>query len=389
MPIEAGHAFRHRAGRFMPGILPLLLACVPEGAPLPNSAAAQDTGYVMQRVAGNAVVLPKGFEIGVFADRLDGPRFMAAGPDGAVYVTETGPGRVRRLMDHDGDGKADETTTVAEGLRHPHGITFRGDTLYIAEEHRVVRFRPPYRDAEVVIEGLPAGGGHFTRTILFRGDEMFVSIGSSCNLCKERDVRRAAVIRYRPDGTGETIYATGLRNSVGLAVHPTTGDLWATNNDRDRLGDDLPPDRVNILFEGGFYGWPQCYLPGMPNPEYRNSTASCDSAIGPAVRLPAHTAPLGLTFYTATQFPPEYRGDLFVALHGSWDRSFPIGYEVVRISIVDGRPTGELHDFVSGWQVGRRWWGRPVDVLVAPDGSLLISDDHGGRIFRVWHTAAE
>jgi len=235
----------------------------------------------------------------------------------------------------------------------------------------------------VVVAGLPEGG-HWTRTVIFRGDAMFVSIGSSCNLCDERDPRRAAVTRFRPDGTGETRFATGLRNAVGLTVHPETGEIWATNNDRDRLGDDRPPDRVNVLWEGGWYGWPVCYLPDTPNPEYGAQAARCADAIGPAVVLPAHTAPLGLAFYTGTQFPDAYRGDLFVALHGSWDRSFPIGYKVVRVPMDGGRAAGAPEDFIVGWQIGRRSWGRPVDVLVAPDGALLISDDSGGKVYRVW-----
>lgn len=369
------------AAGLVAGVCCAVAACVREGAP-PQGASAPDTSYVMQRVAGNALVLPRGFRIDVFAERLDGVRFMALAADGAVYATLTGAGRVVRLVDA-GTGQLATVDTVATGLRLPHGIAFRGDTMYVAEEHRIVRFLPGADRPEVVVSGLPEGGVHRTRTLVFRGDEMFVSVGSSCNLCDERDARRAAVLRYLPDGSGEELFATGLRNSVGLAVHPETGALWATNNDRDRLGDDRPPDRVNMLAEGGFYGWPQCYLPDTPNPEYQHEAARCASVIGPAVTLPAHTAPLGLAFYTGSLFPREYHGDLLVALHGSWDRSFPVGYEVVRVPVRGGVPAGEPRAFVSGWQVGRRWWGRPVDVLVLPDGRVLISDDHGGRVFAV------
>lgn len=350
-------------------------------------------GYVSQELEGHTLVIPRGFVVSVFADGVDDARMMVLGPDGDVYLSQPGPGRVARIRDADADGVADQVTTVVDGLNGPHGLAFRGDTLYVAETNRVVRFDRTGADPVVVVPALPSGGGHSTRTILIADDHLYVSVGSSCNLCDESDPRRAAVVRYRLDGSDETLFATGLRNAVGLARHPGTGALWATNNDRDNLGDDLPPDRVNILEEGGFYGWPQCYLPGRSNPEYRE-TAACDAVIGPAVELPAHTAPLGLAFYTGTMFPEEYRGDLFIALHGSWNRTEPIGYEVVRVNIGQGQPVGAWQGFVSGWLTGGRRplsygvgesWGRPVDVLVAPDGALLISDDQGGRIFRVAH----
>jgi glucose/arabinose dehydrogenase len=337
----------------------------------------------MQRLGGNALVVRRGFRVNVFAEDLEGVRFMTRGPDGTVYASLMGAGRVVALPDTDGDGRADRVRDVLTGLDRPHGLAFRGDTLYVAEERRVILVVPPDTGVTVVVDGLPGGGNHITRTIAFLGDTLLVSIGSSCNLCDERDPRRAAIMRYDLDGSGEAPYATGLRNSVGLAWEPTTGALWATNNDRDRLGDDRPPDRVNVIRHGGWYGWPQCYLPGTPNPEYAAQADRCATAIGPTVTFPAHSAPLGLTFYTGTGFPEALRGDLFVAFHGSWDRSFPTGYKVVRIPMRDGRPAGEPEDFVAGWQVGRGAWGRPVDVLVAGDGALLISDDYGNRIFRV------
>ncbi len=355
-----------------------------QGAPPP--------GYVQQEMLGQVLTLPQGFSISVYAERLGGVRFLALGPEGDVYATLTGAGRVVRLSDSDRDGVADRVVTVAEGLNQPHGLAFRGDTLYVAETNQVIRFDRPGATRTVVVKDLPADGGHFTRTILFQDDQLLVSVGSSCNICEERDRRRGAVVRYNLDGLGEALFATGLRNSVGLALNPVTGEVWATNNDRDNLEDDLPPDRVNILREGGFYGWPFCYLPNQPNPEYQRTSGRCRDAIGPAVVLPAHSAPLGLAFYQGGMFPPEYRGDLFIALHGSWNRSVPIGYQVVRVDVQDGRPAGAPQPFVTGWLAGRRsaftrvagtGWGRPVDLLVLPDGSLLISDDEGGRIYRV------
>jgi glucose/arabinose dehydrogenase len=263
-------------------------------------------------------------------------------------------------------------------------LAFRGDTLYVAETNRVVRFVPGVAASQVVVPDLPHGAGHFTRTIVFgpRDGKLYVSVGSSCNICNERDAHRATVLRFNADGSGGEIFAHGLRNSVGLAFDPATGDLWGTNNDRDLLGDDLPPDRINILHQGGDYGWPQCYLPGHQNPEYPN--ADCGHLAEPAITFQAHSAPLGIVFSTGTQFPPEYRGGAFVAYHGSWNRSIPTGYKVVYVRRQDGRPVA-ITDFIVGFlpEGSDTPWARPVDVLVAKDGSLLVSDDYSGRIFRI------
>ena len=343
-----------------------LLACVQPGDRTADDYP--DSLYAFQRIGGNALVVRAGFRIAVWATDLPDARGLAVAPDGAVWVTLRRSGAVVRLA------APDDRRTVFTGLDTPHGIGFRGDTVWVAETHQVVRAAPPYTSRDTVIRGLPDDGGHSTRTLAFLGDTVLVSIGSSCNLCDERDPRRAAIVAYHVDGTGERLYATGLRNSVGMVVHGETGAVWATNNDRDRLGDDRPPDRVNRIVAGGWYGWPQCFLPDSANPEYLSQLARCRDAIGPAVPLPAHTAPLGLAFW---------RGNLHVALHGSWDRSFPEGYKVVRVPFAGGEPVGAAEDFVVGWQVGRQSWGRPVDVLAMPDGSLLISDDQGGRIYRV------
>ena len=272
--------------------------------------------------------------------------------------------------------------TVASGLDQPFGIAFRGDTLYVAENKEVVRFAPGSAVKQVVVPDLPGGAGHWTRTIVFGPDNaMYLAIGSSCNICDETDTRRAAILRVEP-GTGQwKLFATGLRNSVGLAFHPATGELWATNNDRDNLGDDLPPEHLNIIKAGRFYGWPQCYLPGKPNPEYPD--AKCAGVEPPALLSQAHSAPLGLAFYGGAMFPAEYRGDAFMTFHGSWNRSVPTGAKVVRVRVRNGKPVAS-EDFITGWQLpdGTRW-GRPVSLLVLPDGSLLVSDDAGGRIWRV------
>jgi glucose/arabinose dehydrogenase len=344
-----------------------------------------DAASVQQTLLGHTMILPKGFSISVFAQGLSGVRFMKTGPGGEVYASRPGAGLIIRLPDANDDGVPEAPVTVRSGLNNPHGFHFRGDTLYVAEEHQVVRYASAASSAEVLVSGIPTGG-HDSRTLAFRGDTMYLSVGSSCNICTESNARRAAVTSFRLDGSVEQSYAQGLRNSVGLAVHPQTGEIWATNNDRDNIGDEIPPDRVNILQKDGFYGWPNCYLPGKANPEFSSNQGPCANAIAPAVELGAHVAPLGLAFYTGTAFPEQYRGALFIAEHGSWNRSASaghVGYRIEWVPVQNGRPTGPARRFISGWLEGSSSWGRPVDVLPLQDGSLLISDDAGGRIYRV------
>ncbi|MGE5142354.1 MAG: PQQ-dependent sugar dehydrogenase [Acidobacteriota bacterium] len=351
------------------------------------SGQAPPEGMVAQQVAGHTLFLRPGFKINVFAS-ADGVRNLVLGPGGAVYAALQGPGRVIRIAHATGDSVGGATADVATGLNGPFGIAFRGDTMYVGEQTRVTRFAPGSATGQVVVSNLPGGEGHSTRTVVFGPDGyMYVSVGSSCNICDESDPRRAAVTRFNADGSGEHRFATGLRNSVGLAFNPTTGELWATNNDRDNIGgsntamtDDLPPEHLNILKDGKYYGWPQCYLPGKQNPEYPN--ADCSTVEPPAITFQAHSAPLGITFYTGSQFP-GYQGDAFLTYHGSWNRRVRTGAKVVHVKGQNGKPVS-IEDFVTGWQLsdGSRW-GRPVAVLALPDGSVLISDDQGGKIWRV------
>ena len=335
-----------------------------------------------QMRSGDALRVPPGFKISVFAANLPDVRFMTLGPGNVIYASQPGPGLIVKLTDANHDGVADSVVTIASGLKGPFGIAFRGDTMYVAEESELVRFDPGAR-APVTIMRLP-DDGHSTRTIVFGPDgKMYVAVGSSCNLCEERDSMRAAVTQFNPDGSAGHIFAKGLRNTVGLAFNPKTGELWGGNNDRDNLGDDLPPEHVNIIKDGHNYGWPQCYLPGKPNPEY--GSTDCSQVEPPVITVQAHSAPVGFAFYTGTQFPREYRGDAFMALHGSWNRSVPTGAKVVRVQVdSSGRSAVGVDDFIVGWQRpdGSRW-GRPVSLLVLPDGSLLVSDDTGGKIWRV------
>jgi glucose/arabinose dehydrogenase len=353
------------------------------GLPGIRSAAAQaDREQSLQ--------LPPGFRIQAFARELTGVRFMTLGPDGELYATLMRRGEIVRVPDRNGDGQADGAEVVADGLNAPHGIVFRDGALYVGETNRVTRLTDA--DGDGVFEGrepladLPTGGGHSTRTLGFGPDGMlYVSVGSSCNVCNEADERRAAILQIAPDGSGARVYARGLRNAVGFVFHPTTGELWATNNGRDQLGDDYPPETVNVVRDGDDFGWPRCVNGAQPDPQF-GSPGACEGVARPAVEMQAHSAPLGLRFYEGTQFPPEYQGSLFVAFHGSWNRSVPTGYKVVRVPVQDGRPAGPVEDFVTGWQQGTsRAWGRPVDVVVASDGSLFISDDGANQIYRVWY----
>ena len=337
------------------------------------------------------VNLPPGFGISVFAQDLRDPRMMTLGPDGQLYVAERGAGRIVCLPDRDGDGVTDGVEVVAEGLSAPSSIAFYQDgSLYVGETTRILRLSEPddkgvFQKRGVIIDGLPSGS-HSTRTVLFSPDWswLLVSVGSSCNVCIEEDERRAAIVRYNPDGSGQEIYARGLRNAVGITFRPSTDELWATNNGRDWLGDDLPPETVHLVRQGDDFGWPRCHAGRIVDPDF-GKPGACEGVAAPVVEMQAHSAPLGVTFYVGQQFPEEYRGDLFVAFHGSWNRSVPTGYKVVRIPMQNGEP-GPVYDFATGWlrQDGTRW-GRPVDVLTGPDGSLFASDDEGGVIYRIFY----
>ena len=337
------------------------------------------------------ITLPPDLDISVFVQGLRDPRMMALSPAGELYVAERGSRRIVRLPDRDSDGVADVVEVVADGLNAPSSIAFyRDGSLYVGETTRILRLSAPdergvFQEREVIVDGLPSGG-HNTRTVLFSPDwaTLFVSIGSSCNVCIEEDEQRAAIVSYNPDGSGEKVYAKGLRNAVGITFRPGTDELWATNNGRDWLGDDQPPETIYNVREGDDAGWPYCHSGRIVDPDY-GSPGACDGVLSPVVEMQAHSAPLGLTFYTGQQLPEEYWGDLFIAFHGSWNRTQPTGYKVVRVPLRDGTP-GPVQDFATGWlRADGSNWGRPVDVLTASDGSLFISDDSGGVIYRVFY----
>ncbi|MCA0352859.1 MAG: PQQ-dependent sugar dehydrogenase [Chloroflexi bacterium] len=340
----------------------------------------------------NAVTLPDGFGISVFQSKLAGPRMLAIGPDGAIYTAERGEDRIVRLPDRNADGLADGVEVIADGFDSPSSMIFdQAGNLYVAETTKVIKLTQPdpegkYTQRQTIIDGLPAGG-HSTRTLLFSPDEskLYVAVGSSCNVCNEDDERRATVMEYDPDGSNGRIYAKGLRNAVGITWRPGTNELWATNNGRDMLGDDQPPETVNVATSAGLdFGWPRCHSGRIADPEFGKDANACQGVTPPAVEMQAHSAPLGLAFGNGSNFPEPYQSGLFVAFHGSWNRSSPTGYKVVFVPVTDGK-AGNAQDFATGWLTDAgAVWGRPVDVIVGRDGSLYLSDDAGGAIYRVF-----
>jgi glucose/arabinose dehydrogenase len=342
----------------------------------------------------NQLKAPAGFHISVFAE-VDGPRMMIFSPGGVLLVSESGEGKVVALPDRQRSGKAEKTTTILDGLNEPHGLAFYDGRLYVAENDKLRRYDWDESNLRAsnpkTLASLPTGGGHSTRSIVFHNGKMYVSAGSSCNVCIEKDPRRAAVMEFNPDGSGQKIFAKGLRNAVGLAVNSKTDTVWVTVNGRDWLGDDLPPETIYDLGkDGGDGGWPYCYGDRVPDSNFtKPGDDRCKSVLEPKVQMQAHSAPLGLAFYEASEFPAEYQNSIYVAFHGSWNRSVPTGYKVVRVKLDDkGQPQGGAEDFITGWLAPGetkkgRWMGRPAGIVFGSDGTMYVSDDAGGVIYRI------
>jgi glucose/arabinose dehydrogenase len=335
-----------------------------------------------------------GFQVSVFARGFRESRYLAVAPNGDVFVADTGGNAVYVLRDPGNGAPSNGRTTFAGNLHEPFGFAFHDNYVYIADTDEVIRF--PYNPKTSERTGgrehildLPGGGMHSTRTVVFSldGKKMFVSAGSDCNVCVEPDARRAAIQVADPDGKNARIYASGLRNAVGLAVNPDTGVLWADVNERDMMGDNLPPDYFTHVPNGGFFGWPNSYIGKNLDPRVKEKRPDLVAkAIVPDVLLGPHVAPLESTFYTGKQFPASYWHGAFVALHGSWNRSIHSGYMVVFVPFKNGEPTGNPVSFLNGFDPNPREQvveGRPVGVAVAKDGSLLVADDVGNVIWRV------
>ena len=347
-----------------------------------SAAAANDPQFPTPK----PITLPPGFTASVYSQDVGKARGLALGPDGHAYLADIGGGRILRLATMPTADGLHPAEAVITGLDQPHSLAFHDGALYVGETNQVARFTPDgdgWGNKTVIVPNLPTGG-HHTRTVLFGADgKLYVSIGSSCNVCDEDDDRRATVMQYDADGSNGRIYTAGLRNAVGLAINPATKEIWASNNGRDMLGDDLPPETVNVLADGADFGWPRCHAGRIVDPDF-GGAAGCENVKAPAVEMQAHSAPLGLAFYTGTQFPADYQGNVLVAFHGSWNRTKPTGYKIVRVTLDAQGNAGAVQDFAVGWRDATGdVWGRPVDLLVLPDGSLLVSDDASGMVFRI------
>jgi glucose/arabinose dehydrogenase len=333
--------------------------------------------------------LPDGFRMTVFAEGVENARAMCWGDKGTLFVGSRGEGVVHALRDNDGDGRADEHHIIAKDLRMPVGVAFKDGDLYVSVVSGVVKLEgiedrlasPP--QPVTAFDNYPSESHHGWKFIAFGPDgKLYVPVGAPCNICLSHDSIYASITRVNTDGTDRRIIAHGVRNTVGFDWHPGTGQLWFTDNGRDWLGDDSPDCELNVLArEGDHFGYPFCHAGTVADPDFGRQR-SCSEFVPPAARLGAHVAPLGMRFYTGDQFPGRYRNAIFIAEHGSWNRSKPVGYRVVvAFPQADGTATTEV--FAEGWLSGNRAWGRPVDVLQAPDGSLLVSDDAANMIYRI------
>jgi glucose/arabinose dehydrogenase/mono/diheme cytochrome c family protein len=349
--------------------------------------------------------VPAGFQVTLYASGLSDPRLIRTAPNGDFFVAESQAGLIRVLHGITTEGKLEQAEIFATGLNRPFGINFYPpgpdpQWIYIGNTDSVVRF--PYRKGDLKARGpaehiadVPGGGGHWTRDIQFTSDgkKMFVSVGSVSNIddpdTTPAEKNRADVLEFNPDGSAMRVYAYGIRNCVGMAINSKTGELWCSVNERDALGDNLVPDYITHVQEGGFYGWPWWYMGGHQDPRHEGKHSELrDKVITPDVILHPHNASLEMTFYDGKQFPEEYQGDIFASEHGSWNRSVRVGYELIRVPLHQtGHASGEYEDFMTGFVVDNgHVWGRPVGVTVAPDGSLLVTDDGSKSIWRISYT---
>ncbi len=380
------------------------IVITPDALPKPFATKAVANGpRTTTPPPGAALALPPGFQLSVFAEGdFQNPRWILVGPNGDLFLADSRANTIILLRDTNRDGRIDNATerfTFASGLNQPFGMAINQGYFYIANTNEVLRYK--YQPGETAltsraekIADLPGQGyrQHWTRNLLFSRDgrKLYVSVGSESNVNEESEPRRAAISEYNPDGTGHRVFASGIRNPIGLAWNPTTGQLWTAVNERDGLGDDLVPDYVTSVRDGGFYGWPYSYIGSNEDPRQKGRRPDLVAkAIVPDVLVEPHSAALGIAFYTGKMFPKEYQGDAFVALHGSWNRALRSGYKVIRIPFKNGKPAGGYENFLTGWvpdEKGTDVWGRPAGISMIRDGSLLVVDDGGNKIWRITYT---
>jgi glucose/arabinose dehydrogenase len=336
------------------------------------------------------ITLPERFQIEVYAAGVKNARQMCLGPEGTIFVGTKAEGSVYAIQDLDGDHHADTLIVLAKGLNMPNGVAFREGSLFVAEVNRILRWdRIMDKLASpglpvVVQDSLPDESHHGWKYIAFGPDgKLYVPVGAPCNVCdRPDDPRFASILRMNPDGSEMEVYAHGIRNTVGFGWHPQTKELWFTDNGRDWLGDNGPNDELNLAPKAGMhFGFPYCHAGSIPDPEFGN-THPCNEFVAPAQKLGAHVAALGLMFYQGSMFPPEYKNKVFICEHGSWNSSVPVGYRVSTVDIEGGK-CSNYRPFAAGWLDAEVVWGRPVAMLELPDGSVLLSDDHGNQIYRI------
>lgn len=371
---------------------------LPDQLPAPYASPSAANGpQAIARPADAGLAVPAGFAATVFADGLSHPREFEILSGGDVLLSESRYGQITLLRDADGDGRAELVETFADGFRNPYGMALRDTWLYVADGRGV--WRLPYADGDTRAAGAPepvtpdgalgSSRGHWTRNLILHpdGDRFYVAIGSAGNIAEE-PAPRATIQEFALDGSAQRTLAAGLRNPVGLAFHPDTGQLYTVVNERDGLGDGLVPDYLTAVIDGAFYGWPYAYIGGYPQPGYAEIRPDLvGRTTAPDVLFRSHSAPIGLAFYDGDMFPEDYRGDAFVTFRGSWNSRSPTGYMVVRVPFEDGAPLGWYETFASGfWHSGEnraRVWGRPTGIAVAADGALLVADDTGGTVWRI------
>ncbi len=342
-----------------------------------------------KKISLDKIKLPPGFSISVFAKDVKNVRSMALSPSGVLYAGSRQEGKVYALRDTDGDYKVDEKKVIAAGLNMPNGVAFKDGDLYVAEVSRILRFPEIEQNLdkpatpEVIFDEYPEDTHHGWKFIAFGPDDrLYVPVGAPCNVCLEDNPVYATITSMKPDGTDLHIFASGIRNSVGFDWHPQTKELWFTDNGRDYLGDERPPDELNHASQKGLhFGFPFCHGSNIADPEF-GEQKPCSEFTSPAASLAPHAAALGMRFYTGQMFPESYTSKIFIAEHGSWNRSQKIGYRISTVTLKNGT-AGNYEVFAEGWLEGNNAWGRPVDVLVMPDGSLLVSDDYANAIYRI------